>query len=119
MTKSEIFKRAHKVAKNIMEGDYIARLALALKEIYSWIETIEFNRQGKMFKVVEAKLHKMGKHSTAENYHSSRELSFKTFMHKVGAYYGVEISDEIGSTRVFVSEKAWEDAINWEPKGGM
>ncbi len=34
MTKSEIFKAAHKLAKSF-EGDYRACFALALKEVYS------------------------------------------------------------------------------------
>lgn len=38
MTKSEIFKTAHKLARTF-EGDYQARFALALKEVYASLKT--------------------------------------------------------------------------------
>ena len=56
MTKTEIMKEAHRIAKEELEGDYQARLALALK--IAWKEAkgmkIEFEKKGYQF-VAEVK----------------------------------------------------------------
>jgi hypothetical protein len=49
MTKSNLFKKAHKIARTL-EGDYSARLALALRQVWS-----EIKGGSKVNKLVEAR----------------------------------------------------------------
>lgn len=62
MNKSQIFKKAHKIARDTVEivGDYIIAFCLALKEVYAELKKLE--KKEKTFKLTMArKIHETDK----------------------------------------------------------
>lgn len=63
------------------------------------------------FQAVEAKMRKAGKWSMIQVLDFAKEVKFNEVMHKVGAYYGVEViadGDSVGT--YYIAEKVWDVA---------
>lgn len=63
------------------------------------------------FQAVEDKMRKAGKHSMVQVLNFAKEVKFNEVMHKVGAYYGIEViadGDSIGT--YYIAEKVWNAA---------
>lgn len=56
-------------------------------------------------------MRKAGKHSMVQVLNFAKEVKFNEVMHKVGAYYGIEViadGDSIGT--YYIAEKVWNAA---------
>ncbi|MCE2265860.1 hypothetical protein GPX01_08835 [Streptococcus thermophilus] len=110
--KKEIMKNAWGIAKNAAKkfgGKAIEYIAEALK--MAWATAKGGNTSLAKFQAIEAKMRKAGKHSMVQVLNFAKEVKFNEVMHKVGAYYGIEViadGDSIGT--YYISEKVWEVA---------
>ncbi|MCC8990611.1 MAG: hypothetical protein LM516_07560 [Staphylococcus sp.] len=110
--KKEVMTNAWKIAKNAAKkfgGKAIEYIAEALKMAWSAIK--ENGTSLAKFQAVEAKMRKAGKYSMIQVLDFAKEVRFNEVMHKVGAYYGIEViadGDSIGT--YFIAEKVWEVA---------
>ncbi|APX72502.1 hypothetical protein M5C72_05135 [Companilactobacillus allii] len=117
MTKSQIFKKAHKFAKEIVEevGNYMIALSFALKAVYKEIKDSFINVNSDQFNLIYNKLMYSADYSGAELWGNAAS-SVVEICHKVGAYYGFEsyivINDEKKEklAKVFISEAKWDYA---------
>ena len=110
--KKEVMTNAWKIAKNAAKkfgGKAIEYIAEALKMAWSAIK--DNGTSLAKFQAVEAKMRKAGKYSMIQVLDFAKEVRFNEVMHKVGAYYGIEViadGDSIGT--YFIAEKVWEVA---------
>lgn len=110
--KKEIMTKAWKIAKEAVKkfgGKAIEYIAEAMK--MAWAAAQGGNTSVAKFQVVEAKMRKAGKHSMVQVLNFAKEVKFNEVMHKVGAYYGIEVvadGDSIGT--YFIAEKVWDAA---------
>lgn len=110
--KKEIMTNAWKIAKEAVKkfgGKAIEYISEAMK--IAWADAKEGNTSVAKFQAVEAKMRKAGKHSMVQVLNFAKEVKFNEVMHKVGAYYGIEVitdGDSIGT--YYISEKVWDAA---------
>ncbi|APC45797.1 hypothetical protein PQA02_gp25 [Streptococcus phage CHPC577] len=110
--KKEIMTKAWKIAKNASTkfgGKAIEYIAGAMK--MAWAAIKENGTSLAKFQAVEAKMRKAGKHSMVQVLNFAKEVKFNEVMHKVGAYYGIEViadGDSIGT--YYIAEKVWNAA---------
>ena len=107
--KKEIMTKAWKIAKEAVKtfgGKAIEYIAEAMKMAWAAAE-------GGLakFQAVESKMRKAGKYSMIQVLNFAKEVKFNEVMHKVGAYYGIEViadGDSIGT--YYIAESVWEVA---------
>ena len=90
-------------------GKAIEYIAEALK--MAWASVKGGNTSLAKFQAVEAKMRKAGKHSMVQVLNFAKEVKFNEVMHKVGAYYGIEViadGESIGT--YYIAEKVWNAA---------
>ena len=110
--KKEIMKNAWEIAKEAVEkfgGKAIEYIAEAMK--MAWAAIKDNDTSLAKFQAVEAKMRKSGKWSMVEVLDSAKVVKFNEVMHKVGAYYGIEViadGDSIGT--YYIAEKVWDVA---------
>lgn len=110
--KKEVMKNAWKIAKEAVKtfgGKVIEYIAEAMK--MAWAAAKGGNTSLAKFQAVEDKMRKAGKYSMIQVLDFAKEVKFNEVMHKVGAYYGIEViadGDSIGT--YYISEKVWEVA---------
>lgn len=110
--KSQVMSLAWKIAKNASTkfgGKAIEYIAGAMK--MAWAAIKENGTSLAKFQAVEAKMRKAGKHSMVQVLNFAKEVKFNEVMHKVGAYYGIEVvadGDSIGTC--YIAEKVWDAA---------
>lgn len=110
--KKELMKKAWGIAKEAAKkfgGKAIEYISGALK--MAWAAAKGGNTSVAKFQAVEAKMRKAGKHSMIQVLDFAKEVKFNEVMHKVGAYYGIEVvadGDSIGT--YYIAEKIWEVA---------
>nr|DAF40812.1 MAG TPA: hypothetical protein [Caudoviricetes sp.] len=62
----------------------------------------------KQWQAVEAKMRQAGQYGRASLIGEAKEVQFNEVMHKVGAYYGIEvIADGSNFGTYYISEKNW------------
>ena len=104
--------KAWKIAKEAAKkfgGKAIEYIAGAMK--IAWAAAKGGNTSLAKFQAVEAKMRKSGKWSMVEVLDAAKVVKFNEVMHKVGAYYGVEViadGDSIGT--YYIAEKVWNVA---------
>lgn len=110
--KSQVMSLAWKIAREAVKkfgGKAIEYIAEALK--MAWADAKGGNTSLAKFQAVEAKMRKSGKHSMVQVLNFAKEVKFNEVMHKVGAYYGIEViadGDSIGT--YYIAEKVWNAA---------
>lgn len=110
--KKEIVKNAWGIAKEAAKkfgGKAIEYIAGAMK--MAWAAAKAGNTSLAKFQAVEAKMRKSGKWSMVEVLDAAKVVKFNEVMHKVGAYYGIEVvadGDSIGT--YYIAEKVWDVA---------
>lgn len=110
--KKELMKNAWEIAKEAAKkfgGKAIEYIAGAMK--MAWAAIKDNGTSLGKFQAVEAKMRKAGKHSMIQVLDFAKEVKFNEVMHKVGAYYGIEVvadGDSIGT--YYISEKVWDVA---------
>lgn len=119
MTKSEIFVKAHRIARSIVEevGDYMIAMSFALKQVYKEITDSFIDMNRNQMDLVYNKMMKNGDYSMADIFSQAGD-SVREIMHKQGAYYGFEVYADFGFgkkelrkiAKVFISEKLWNEA---------
>lgn len=103
---------AWEIAKNAAKkfgGKAIEYIAGAMK--MAWAAIKDNDASLAKFQAVEAKMRKAGKWSMIQVLDFAKEVKFNEVMHKVGAYYGVEViadGDSIGT--YYIAEKVWDVA---------
>lgn len=103
---------AWKIAKESVKkfgGKTIEYIAEALK--MAWADAKGVKTSLAKFQAVEEKMRKSGKHSMVQVLNFAKEVKFNEVMHKVGAYYGIEViadGDSIGT--YYIAEKVWNAA---------
>ena len=98
-----------KVAAKKFGGKAIEYIAGAMK--MAWAAIKDSDTSLAKFQAVEAKMRKAGKYSMIQVLDFAKKVKFNEVMHKVGAYYGIEViadGDSIGT--YYISEKVWEVA---------
>lgn len=110
--KKELMKNAWGIAKNAVKkfgGKAIEYIAEAMK--MAWADAKGGNTSLAKFQAVEAKMRKSGKWSMVEVLDAAKVVKFNEVMHKVGAYYGIEVvADGSNIGTYYISEKVWEVA---------
>lgn len=110
--KKELMTNAWKIAKEAAKkfgGKAIEYIAGAMK--MAWAAIKDSDTSLAKFQAVEAKMRKSGKWSMVEVLDSAKVVKFNEVMHKVGAYYGIEVvadGDSIGT--YYIAEKVWDVA---------
>lgn len=110
--KKEIMKNAWEIAKEGAKkfgGKVIEYIAEAMK--MAWAVAKDGDTSLAKFQAVEAKMRKAGKYSMIQVLDFAKNVKFNEVMHKVGAYYGIEViadGDSIGT--YYIAEKVWEVA---------
>ena len=110
--KSQVMSLAWKIAKEAVKkfgGKAIEYIAEAMK--MAWSDAKGSNTSLAKFQAIEDKMNKTGKHSMVQVLNFAKEVNFKEVMHKVGAYYGIEVvadGDSIGT--YYIAEKVWDAA---------
>lgn len=110
--KKELMKNAWEIAKEAAKkfgGKAIEYIAGAMK--MAWAAIKDGGTSLAKFQAVEAKMRKSGKWSMVEVLGAAKVVKFNEVMHKVGAYYGIEVvvdGSNIGT--YYISEKVWEVA---------
>ena len=110
--KKELMKNAWEIAKEAAKkfgGKAIEYIAGAMKMAWSAIKDSDTSLA--KFQAVEAKMRKAGKHSMIQVLDFAKEVKFNVVMHKVGAYYGIEVvADGSNIGTYYISEKVWDVA---------
>ena len=110
--KKELMKNAWEIAKEAAKkfgGKAIEYIAGAMKMAWSAIKDSDTSLA--KFQAVEAKMRKAGKHSMIQVLDFAKEVKFNEVMHKVGAYYGIEVvADGSNIGTYYISEKVWDVA---------
>lgn len=110
--KNEVMKNAWGIAKNAAKkfgGKAIEYIAGAMK--MAWAAVKDSDTSLAKFQAVEAKMRKAGKHSMIQVLDFAKEVKFNEVMHKVGAYYGIEVvADGSNIGTYYISEKVWDVA---------
>ena len=110
--KKEVMTKAWEIAKEAVKkfgGKAIEYIAEAMK--MAWADAKGGNTSVAKFQAVEAKMRKDGKYSMIQVLDFAKNVKFNEVMHKVGAYYGIEViadGDSIGT--YYIAEKVWEVA---------
>lgn len=110
--KKELMKNAWEIAKAAAKkfgGKAIEYIAGAMK--MAWAAIKDNDTSLAKFQAVEAKMRKAGKWSMIQVLDFAKEVKFNEVMHKVGAYYGVEViadGDSVGT--YYIAEKVWDVA---------
>lgn len=110
--KKELMKNAWEIAKEAAKkfgGKAIEYIAGAMK--MAWAAIKDNDTSLAKFQAVEAKMRKAGKHSMIQVLNFAKEVKFNEVMHKVGAYYGIEVvADGSNIGTYYISEKIWDVA---------
>lgn len=110
--KKELMKNAWGIAKEAAKkfgGKAIEYIAGAMK--MAWAAAKAGNTSVAKFQAVEAKMRKAGKWSMVEVLDAAKVVKFNEVMHKVGAYYGIEVvADDSNIGTYYISEKVWDVA---------
>lgn len=110
--KKELMKNAWGIAKEAAKkfgGKAIEYIAGAMK--MAWAAAKGGNTSVAKFQAVESKMRKAGKYSMIQVLDFAKEVKFNEVMHKVGAYYGIEVvADGSNIGTYYISEKVWEVA---------
>lgn len=110
--KKEVMTKAWEIAKEAVKkfgGKAIEYIAEAMK--MAWAAAKGGNTSVAKFQAVEAKMRKAGKWSMVEVLDAAKVVKFNEVMHKVGAYYGIEVvADGSNIGTYYISEKVWEVA---------
>ena len=110
--KKELMKNAWGIAKEAAKkfgGKAIEYIAGAMK--MAWAAIKDSDTSLAKFQAVEAKMRKAGKHSMIQVLDFAKEVKFNEVMHKVGAYYGIEVvADGSNIGTYYISEKVWDVA---------
>lgn len=110
--KKELMKNAWEIAKEASKkfgGKVIEYIAGAMK--MAWAAIKNSDTSVAKFQAVEAKMRKAGKYSMIQVLDFAKEVKFNEVMHKVGAYYGIEVvADGSNIGTYYISEKVWEVA---------
>jgi gp111 len=110
--KKELMTNAWEIAKNAAKkfgGKAIEYIAGAMK--MAWAAIKDSDTSLAKFQAVEAKMRKSGKWSMVEVLDAAKVVKFNEVMHKVGAYYGIEVvADGSNIGTYYISEKIWEVA---------
>ncbi|AYE38388.1 hypothetical protein D1B17_06955 [Companilactobacillus zhachilii] len=116
MTKSEIFVKAHKIAKEIIEsvGDYMIAMSFALKQVYKEYADSFIDPNYNQIRLIQSKLIRSGKYSISDIFMNAED-GVREIAHKAGAYYGFNVYAKLLHGRekiakVFISEKLWDEA---------
>lgn len=110
--KKELMTNAWEIAKNAAKkfgGKAIEYIAGAMK--MAWTAIKDNDTSLAKFQAVEAKMRKSGKWSMIQVLDAAKVVNFNEVMHKVGAYYGIEVvadGDSIGT--YYIAEKVWDVA---------
>lgn len=110
--KKEVMTNAWEIAKGAVKkfgGKAVEYIAEAMK--MAWAAIKDNRTSVAKFQAVEAKMRKAGKYSMIQVLDFAKEVKFNEVMHKVGAYYGIEViadGDSIGT--YYVAEKVWDVA---------
>ena len=110
--KEEVMTKAWEIAKSAavkFGGKAIEYISGAMK--MAWAAIKDGDTSLAKFQAVEAKMRKAGKYSMIQVLDFAKEVKFNEVMHKVGAYYGIEViadGDSIGT--YYVAEKVWDVA---------
>ena len=110
--KKELMTNAWEIAKNAAKkfgGKAIENIAGAMK--MAWTAIKDNDTSLAKFQAVEAKMRKSGKWSMIQVLDAAKVVNFNEVMHKVGAYYGIEVvadGDSIGT--YYIAEKVWDVA---------
>lgn len=110
--KKELMKNAWGIAKEAAKkfgGKAVEYIAEAMK--MAWAAIKDNGTSVAKFQAVEAKMRKAGKYSMIQVLDFAKEVKFNEVMHKVGAYYGIEvIADGSNIGTYYISEKVWDVA---------
>lgn len=110
--KKELMTNAWEIAKNAAKkfgGKAIEYIAGAMKK--AWTAIKDNDTSLAKFQAVEAKMRKSGKWSMIQVLDAAKVVNFNEVMHKVGAYYGIEVvADGSNIGTYYISEKVWEVA---------
>lgn len=110
---------AWEIAKNAAKkfgGKAIEYIAGAIEYIagamkMAWTAIKDNDTSLAKFQAVEAKMRKSGKWSMIQVLDAAKVVNFNEVMHKVGAYYGIEVvADGSNIGTYYISEKVWEVA---------
>lgn len=110
--KKELMTNAWEIAKEAAKkfgGKAIEYIAGAMK--MAWAAIKDNDTSLAKFQAVEAKMRKSGKWSMVEVLDTAKVVKFNEVMHKVGAYYGIEVvadGNSIGT--YYIAEKVWDVA---------
>ena len=110
--KKELMKNAWGIAKEAATkfgGKAIEYIAGAMK--MAWATIKDGDTSLAKFQAVEAKMRKSGKWSMIQVLDAAKVVKFNEVMHKVGAYYGIEVvADGSNIGTYYISEKVWDVA---------
>lgn len=110
--KKELMTNAWGIAKNAAKkfgGKAIEYIAGAMK--MAWAAIKDSDTSLAKFQAVEAKMRKAGKYSMIQVLDFAKNVKFNEVMHKVGAYYGIEVvADGSNIGTYYIAEKVWEVA---------
>lgn len=110
--KKEVMTKAWGIAKSAVAkfgGKAVEYIAEALK--MAWAAIKDSDTSLAKFQAVEDKMKKCGKWSMVEVLDSAKVVKFNEVMHKVGAYYGIEVvADGSNIGTYYISEKVWDVA---------
>lgn len=112
--KKEVMTLAWAIAKRGSKrfgGSAVEYIAEAMKIAWGIVksEQEETERYSlKQWQAVEAKMRQAGQYGRASLLSEAKEVHFNEVMHKVGAYYGIEvIADGSNYGTYYISEKIW------------
>lgn len=112
--KKEVMTLAWAIAKrgaNRFGGSSVEYIAEAMRIAWNTVksEQEETERYSlKQWQAVEAKMRKAGQYGRASMLGGAKEVKFNEVMHKVGAYYGIEvIADGSNYGTYYIAEKNW------------
>jgi len=112
--KKEVMTLAWAIAKRGSKrfgGSAVEYIAEAMKIAWGIVksEQEETERYSlKQWQAVEAKMRQAGQYGRASLLSEAKEVHFNEVMHKVGAYYGIEvITDGSNYGTYYISEKIW------------
>lgn len=110
--KKELMTNAWGIAKEAAKkfgGKAIEYIAGAMK--MAWAAIKDSDTSLAKFQAVEAKMRKASKYSMIQVLDFAKNVKFNEVMHKVGAYYGIEVvADGSNIGTYYIAEKVWEVA---------
>lgn len=112
--KKEVMTLAWEIAKrgaNRFGGSSVEYIAEAMKIAWNTVKSEQEETQTyglKKWQAVEAKMRQAGQYGRASMLGEAKVVKFNEVMHKVGAYYGIEvIADGSNYGTYYIAEKNW------------